>query len=108
MSVMERLGYVKREEYERVVRERDRLRLLVAKLEVEKDELMRKIKTLRPPPLTEIKGIGPKAAERLRKARIKDVEDLARASPKKLAKRIGASEKTVLEWIDQAKRLLEY
>lgn len=108
MGLMERLGYVKREDYERVVRERNMLRLMVAKLEVEKEELMRKIKTLRPPPLTSVRGIGPRAAERLRRARIKDVGDLAKASPKRLAERIGASEGTVQEWIDQAKKLLEY
>ena len=66
------------------------------------------MKTMRPPALTEIQGVGPIAAERLRGARIKDVEDLARASPKKLAKRIGASEKTVSDWIVRAKTLLEY
>ena len=105
---MEWLGYVKKDKYEKIKKKRDELILVVEQLEREKDELLRKMKTMRPPPVTEIRGVGPKATERLRKVRIKDVEDLAGASPEKLAKRIGASEKTVSDWITRAKKLLEY
>ena len=123
MGLMAWLGYIKRDKYTSVVREQENLQKRVAQLERENDkllervkkvaalerekkELLRRMEKMRPPALTEIKGIGAILADKLKKARIRDVRDLAQASPLKLADRIGTSEKTVSGWIDQAKRIL--
>ena len=77
------LGYVKKGKYERILQEKDELRLIVAKLETEIEGLLRIMKVIRPPALTLISGIGVITAEQLQTIGIKDVKDLANASPNK-------------------------
>mgnify|MGYP000728175773 CR=1 FL=1 len=57
--------------------------------------------------LTEIKGIGPRRAERLGDVGIITIKDLAKASPKNLSERTGIPEKTLSKLIEDAKRRLE-
>lgn len=56
--------------------------------------------------LTEIKGIGLKRAETLGLAGVKNVSDLANSSVFSLSSKTGISEKFLLQWIKQAKDLL--
>jgi hypothetical protein len=57
--------------------------------------------------LTQIKGVGTKRAEVLVLAGIKNVSELATASVQLLASKTGISEKLILKWIEQAKKLVK-
>ncbi len=57
--------------------------------------------------LTEIKGIGSKRAEILNLSGVKNVSDLANSSVFVLSSKTGISEKFLLQWIKQAKELLQ-
>lgn len=56
--------------------------------------------------LTEIKGIGSKRAEILTLSGVKNISDLANSSVFVLSSKTGISEKFLLRWIKQAKKLL--
>ncbi|NIM44935.1 MAG: DUF4332 domain-containing protein [Nitrososphaeria archaeon] len=60
---------------------------------------------LHPTQLTSIKGIGVKWVEQLKSCGINSVEDLADFKPKELSEKLQISEKRVLKWIDEAKKL---
>ncbi len=56
-------------------------------------------------PLTDIEGVGPATAEKLAKADIESVEQLAEADPEALAKKTGFPVDKVTPWIDAAKKI---
>ena len=55
--------------------------------------------------LTEVRGIGPKRAQKLKDAGISSVRELAKSS-EDLAQKIGVSEKIVSKWIKNANEIL--
>ena len=55
--------------------------------------------------LTEIEGIGPKRALDLELAGVKTISDLAKRSPKHLAKKTGISITQISKWIIEANKL---
>ncbi len=55
--------------------------------------------------LTEIKGIGVKRAEWLKKIGINSIEDLANSSAETLSTEMGCSSRLVSNWIEEAKRI---
>jgi len=57
--------------------------------------------------LAKVKGIGQKLSEKLMKAGIKDVNELAASSPEKIAKTIGVSEQRASIFIENARSLLK-
>ncbi len=57
--------------------------------------------------LTQVKGIGEKRATQLKSLGINNVDDLARVSAKKVAKKLKISPKTVDKWVTSAKELVE-
>ncbi|MGV9171318.1 MAG: helix-hairpin-helix domain-containing protein [Promethearchaeia archaeon] len=59
----------------------------------------------KPHPLTEIKGIGPSAAEKLKNAGISNVEDLAESSEDNLIKIKGIGKRSAKKWISLAQKL---
>ena len=81
------------------------------------ETLRRTIKELKPEPpkkkkieiikITKVKGIGPKTAEQLKKARIKSANELAASSPETIAKAIGSSEERASRFIENANSLLK-
>ena len=54
-----------------------------------------------------VKGIGPKRAERLKELGIHTVEELSKASAEELAKKLKVSPKITSKWVTEAKRLME-
>ncbi|MFH1721380.1 MAG: 30S ribosomal protein S3 [Candidatus Altiarchaeota archaeon] len=54
--------------------------------------------------LSELKGLGAKAAEKLNAAGIKSKEELAKAEPKTLAEKTGLSEKKIEGWKGEIKK----
>ncbi len=59
------------------------------------------------PEITNVKGIGPKRAEKLRELGIQTVADLAKSSTEELATKMKVSPKIVEKWIKEAERLIE-
>jgi len=57
--------------------------------------------------LTQVKGIGEKRATQLKTLGINSVDDLAKASAKRIVKKLKISPKTVKKWIDSAKELVK-
>jgi large subunit ribosomal protein L31e len=57
-------------------------------------------------PVTDIEGIGPATAEKLAKAKVESIADLAAADPEALAKATGFALEKVNPWIDAAKKLV--
>jgi hypothetical protein len=57
--------------------------------------------------LTEIKGIGPKNARKLKAAGVKTVSDLAKRSAKDLSEKTGISIKDISKWIVQANEMIK-
>lgn len=55
--------------------------------------------------LTQVKGIGAKRAAQLKALGINNVDELAKASAKTLAKKMKISSKIVVKWISNAKEL---
>lgn len=53
-------------------------------------------------PVDTIKGIGPSYAEKLGKAGVNTVDELANADPASLAEQTGIAESRIQNWIDQA------
>lgn len=58
-------------------------------------------------PVTDVKGIGPASAEKLEKAEIKTLGDLAHAEPKAIADALGVDEEKAKAFIDDAHAILE-
>jgi large subunit ribosomal protein L31e len=58
-------------------------------------------------PVTDVKGVGPASAEKLEKAGIKTLGDLAHAEPKDVAEALGADEEKAKQYIDDAHAILE-
>lgn len=56
--------------------------------------------------LCEVKGIGPKRAEKLKAAGFDSVQKLAEGEPQHVAEAAGVSENRVVNWIENAKLLL--
>jgi large subunit ribosomal protein L31e len=59
-------------------------------------------------PVTEVKGIGPATAEKLDKAGITTVGELAKADPADVAEATGSSTDKAKAWIDAAKELASH
>ena len=57
--------------------------------------------------LIDVKGIGPKRAEQLKKIGIQSVEDLAKESSEELSKKVKVSTKIADKWIKAAKEALK-
>jgi len=57
--------------------------------------------------LTEIKGIGPRNAKKLKAAGVKTVSDLAKRSAKDLSEKTGISIKDISKWIIQANEMIK-
>ena len=57
--------------------------------------------------LTEVKGIGPKTANKLREAGIKNANELATSSPDKVAEALGFTEERATSFIEEAHLLLK-
>jgi DNA polymerase/3'-5' exonuclease PolX len=79
-----------------------------------KTEKSRKSKEMKEKPeseviaLTKLKGLGPKTEERFKKIGISSVNDLVGEKPSELAPLIkGSSEKSISNWIEEAKSLLK-
>ena len=64
----------------------------------------KKVKTI---DLTEVKGIGPKTAEKLKEAGIRNANELATSSPQIIAETFGSSEERATNLIRAAHLLLE-
>lgn len=116
MSFLERLGYVRKDRYEKVVRERDYLRRSVAELEDEikaleadKNRLEKRVEFLvmAVPAITKIKNIGPKTAQRLKERGIKNIIDLIESSPEKIAEATGVPKERALKMIKKAMNLIK-
>jgi len=112
---LERLGYVRKGRYERVVREKDDLRRTVADLEdkiraleEDKNRLEKRVEFLvmAVPAITSLRNIGPKTAERLEEKGIKNVIELIEASPEKVAEAIGVTRERALKLIREAMKLI--
>ncbi|MEM4446906.1 MAG: ribosomal protein L13e [Nitrososphaerota archaeon] len=58
-------------------------------------------------PLTILKGLGPKTAEKLKNAGIENLEQLAKSDAKLLSEATGISEKKLASWIEEAKELVK-
>jgi large subunit ribosomal protein L31e len=58
-------------------------------------------------PTTDVKGIGPATAEKLEKAEIKTLGDLAHADPADVAKALGVEEDKAKAFVDDAHAILE-
>ena len=58
-------------------------------------------------PTTDVKGIGPASAEKLEKAEIKTLGDLAHADAKAIAEALGVDEEKAKAFIDDAHAILE-
>lgn len=58
-------------------------------------------------PVTDVKGIGPASAEKLEKAGVKTLGDLAHADAKAIAEALGADEEKAKAYIDDAHAILE-
>jgi large subunit ribosomal protein L31e len=58
-------------------------------------------------PTTDVKGVGPATAEKLEKAEIKTLGDLAHADVAEVAKAIGGDEEKARQFIDDAHAILE-
>jgi large subunit ribosomal protein L31e len=58
-------------------------------------------------PTTDVKGIGPASAEKLEKAEIKTLGDLAHADPADVAKALGVDEEKAKAFVDDAHAILE-
>lgn len=58
-------------------------------------------------PVTDVKGIGPATAEKLEKAGIATLGDLAHADPKAVVEAIGGTEEKARQFIDDAHAILE-
>jgi large subunit ribosomal protein L31e len=56
-------------------------------------------------PVTDIEGIGPATAEKLAKAEVESVADLAAADPEAIAKATGFDVAKVTPWIEAAKKM---
>jgi predicted flap endonuclease-1-like 5' DNA nuclease len=56
--------------------------------------------------LTNVKGIGPKRAEQLKRLGIYTVYDLADANADELAKKVELSPKITNRWVEEAKKLI--
>ena len=64
--------------------------------------------TVTPPiDITEVKGIGPKRAERLRALGINTAQDLAKSSATLLAANMGISSKITHKWVREAEKLMK-
>ncbi len=64
--------------------------------------------TVTPPiDITDVKGIGPKRAERLRALGIDTAQDLAKSSATLLAANMDVSSKLTNKWIREAEKLVE-
>lgn len=59
----------------------------------------------RKPKLNSIKGIGPSFEKKLKKAGVTNVDDLAKAEPAKLSKKLGVPKKRVNDWVKEAKKV---
>jgi hypothetical protein len=65
-------------------------------------------RTVTPPvEITEVRGIGPKRAERLRALGINTAQDLAETTATTLAAKTGLSTKITQKWVREAKRFTE-
>lgn len=58
-------------------------------------------------PVTDVKGVGPASAEKLEKAGIKTLGDLAHAEAKAVAEALGSDEEKAKQYIDDAHAILE-
>ncbi len=56
-------------------------------------------------PVTEVQGIGPATAEKLQKAEIETVGDLAHAEPQAVADALGKDLDAVMPWIEAAREM---
>jgi len=54
-----------------------------------------------------IKGVGPEKAEQLKRLRIDTVEDLSKASARRLSAKTGVSQKVARRWIQEADGLIK-
>jgi len=62
---------------------------------------------VQPTELISIEGIGARRAQKLRSCGVNSVQDLANFDPKELSEKLQVSEKRVLKWIDEAKKVLK-
>lgn len=58
-------------------------------------------------PITDVKGIGPATAEKLEKAGLATLHDLAHADPAKIVDTVGGSADKAKAWIDDAKAIID-
>lgn len=58
--------------------------------------------------MAEVKGLGPAREKQLKALGINTIEDLAKASAKELAEKMKTSPEITSEWIEEAKRLIEW
>lgn len=58
-------------------------------------------------PLTVLKGLGPKTAEKLKSAGVENLEQLVKSDAKRLSEATGVSEKRLASWIEEAKELVK-
>lgn len=114
---MEWLGYVRKSRYdealERCKELDEKVRMLeekISELQNENSELRKRLEKIVSKPridVTEVKGLGTKRAERLKKAGIETVMDLAEASVEVLVKEVGISEEFASKLIKRAKAILK-
>ncbi len=58
-------------------------------------------------PVTDVKGVGPATAEKLEKAGIHSLQDLAKADPAKIAEASGVTNEKAASWHNEAKELVK-
>ncbi len=116
MGFIERLGYMKKGRYEKVVRERDNLRKSIVELEdkitvleADKNRLENRVEFLNMavPAVTKIRNIGPRTAQRLEEGGIKNIMDLIEASPEKITEVTGLPKERALKLIKKATNLIK-
>jgi len=72
-----------------------------------REEAIAKVEVKSSLELIDVKGIGPKRAEQLKKIGIQSVEDLAKESSEELSKKVKVSTKIAEKWIKAAKEALK-
>jgi len=81
-----------------LTREREKLS---ARLKTVEENLERALA----PSLKDVKGIGPKMIDRLKKLGLEKVPDLLNMDPEELSSKLGVSRKVVDKWFDEAVRM---
>lgn len=88
-------------------KKREKVKVEAAEVEKKVKEAERVASVEGGTPLTVLKGLGAKTAEKLKEVGIESVEDLAEEDAEALSKATGISVSKLASWIDEAKKIKE-